>query len=130
MRLWIIIHLNEIMSRCSVKWAGIYISDPNIANQSEFHGTYADKCDHLVKPLIIPWFHYLCTCMFQQCWINNIWCVVQIIKIMNSCPAWIWIHLWRAQKSIALLFMQCVLFQQKWTLPTVKEDTKLITWYS
>lgn len=44
--------------------------------QLEFlHGTHGDQCDHRMRSLPKPWFHHLCICVFQHCWIDGIWWV-------------------------------------------------------
>ncbi|GFV53122.1 hypothetical protein TNCV_4129361 [Trichonephila clavipes] len=62
---------------------------PNNSHQSEFlPGTQASQCDHRVRSLPKPLFHPLRNCVFQQCWIDDIWCFVpsRLADALNRYP--------------------------------------------
>ncbi|GFU37808.1 hypothetical protein TNCV_1063471 [Trichonephila clavipes] len=60
-----------------------------ISSQSEYlPGTHADQCDHRVRSLPKPLFHHLGNYVFEQCWIDDIWCFVPFRRadVLNRYP--------------------------------------------
>lgn len=87
-------------------------SHPKFSHQFEFlHGAHTAQYNHQVKYLLKPWFHYLCIHVFQQCWIDDIWCVIPSSLAENQHMLWISLQCESelvCKKSIAVWSRKCV----------------------